>query len=385
MPVYNCWAEIDLDALQANAAALQGLGSILMAVVKADAYGHGVDLIVPALIRCGVRDFGVATAAEGKRVRAIVGRVPRIYVMTAVTAADAPQIIESNLTPFLGGADIAGELGRAADAANKTIDVHVEVDSGIGRAGALPDEASQIVSLILQTHGLRLTGICTHFTWGENATDARLQHAVFEDVLERIPNETLAGLTIHAANSPAILNVRGARYTMIRPGLLLYGIAPTGGASPNMPDGTLLAPVLSLRARVLSVRRLPAGTTLSYGRTFPLERDATIATVGIGYGDGYSRRFSNIGHVLLPGGALAPIRGRVCMDQICVEIPDDSALTAGDFVTVVGKSGSSELQAADLADEIGATPHEIPTCLTSRVPRIAKMTATNPPGLSIER
>jgi alanine racemase len=158
---------------------------------------------------------------------------------------------------------------------------------------------------------------------------------------------------------------------MMRPGLLLYGIAPEGGAPAKIPDGSPLTPVLSLHARILSVRRMPAGTTLSYGRTFTLGHPATVATIGIGYGDGYSRRLSNTGHVLLPGGQSAPIRGRICMDQFCVEVPDGLGLAAGDIVTLVGKSGASEIRAADLADLIGATPHEITTCLMGRVPRIA--------------
>jgi alanine racemase len=370
-PVSNCWAEIDLGALAANAAALRGLGAELMAVVKADAYGHGVAIVVPELLRAGLRDFGVATVAEGVLVRGIAGPEPQIYVMTAIGPQDAAQVVASDLTPFVSSAESAEAIGRAAMAAGRKARVHVEVDTGIGRAGALPSEAPEIVARVLTTHGLLLTGLCTHFAWGENATDARRQHAIFEQVLRGLPPELLSGLVIHAANSPAVLNVPGARYNMIRPGLLLFGIAPEGGSPAAMPDGTPLAPVLSLRARVLLVRRMPAGTTLSYGRTFTLDHQATIATVGIGYGDGYSRRLSNNGQVLLPGGIVAPIRGRVCMDQICVEVPEGVSIAAGDTVTLVGKSGSAELRAADIADSIGATPHEITTCMTVRVVRVA--------------
>jgi alanine racemase len=370
-PPCNCWAEIDLDALSANARTLCRIGPALMAVMKADAYGHSTRLVAPQLIASGVSDFGAATAAEGVTLRNIVGVRANVYVMTACAPADAAIVAQSNLIPFVSTEEAVRDLSSAAESAGNSVDIHVEVDTGIGRAGVQPDEAIKFIDFARNTRRIRVTGICTHFTWGENADDAARQHAVFEDVLNRIPDEILSTLTVHAANSPAALNVPGARHAMYRPGLLLYGIAPCGGSDPIAPNGETLRPVLSLRARVLHVRDLRAGTDISYGRTYTLPAAARIATVGIGYGDGYPRRLSNIGRVLLSGGIEAPIRGRICMDQICVEIPEGIDVAAGDTVTLIGKSGESQLRCADVADAIEATPHELTTCLTSRVPRIA--------------
>ena len=149
--------------------------------------------------------------------------------------------------------------------------------------------------------------------------------------------------------------------------LLLYGIAPSSDFSRNFP----FHPVLSLKARVLLVRKLPKGTDISYSRTYQLQNDAVIATIGIGYGDGYPRRLSNIGKVILPDGSLAPIRGRICMDQLCVEVADGCLVVPGDIVTLIGEHRGSEISVTEITNVIDATPHEITTCLTNRVPRVA--------------
>jgi alanine racemase len=370
-PNFNCWAQIDLDALASNAVALGSLGPELMAVLKADAYGHGVAIVAPCLRALEVRHYGVATAAEGRALRAMDGLADaQIYVMTATSPADAAIVVENDLIPFISKTAQLRGIAEAAHKATKTAKVHLEIDTGIGRAGVAPEDFPEILSAALSMSSIKVTGVCTHFTWGENAEDARRQHVLFERLLREIP-ETLRGrLLIHASNSPAAINVPGAHYGMIRPGLLLYGIAPVPGPLPAPWPNLGLRPVLSLHARVLLVRDHPTGATLSYGRTYTLERPARIATIGIGYGDGYSRRLSNIGHVLLPSGHTAPIRGRVCMDQFCIELPEGETLTEGDIVTLVGSVGDSELRAVDIADSIGATPHEITTCLTARVPRI---------------
>jgi alanine racemase len=156
----------------------------------------------------------------------------------------------------------------------------------------------------------------------------------------------------------------------MRPGLLLYGIGPSSQFLADEREGFAFRPALSLKARVILVRRLPAGTDISYSRTYTLPHNATIATIGIGYGDGFPRRLSNCGHVLLPSGKRAPIRGRVCMDQLCIEVPEGERLSAGDTVTLIGRAGESEIRVTDMAEQIDTTPHEITTCLTARVPRV---------------
>jgi alanine racemase len=365
----RCWAEIDSTALAANVQLLKKFHPELMAVVKADAYGHGVGIVVPLLLQLGVRHFAIATVEEGEELRAIPGMEEvNIYLMTAVLAEDVERIIELDLVPFSTDTKFVEALSGCAVRNNRTAKVHVEVDTGIGRAGIAPDLLHGTLTKWQSLHGILVTGICTHFTAADSDTpnDALNQQKLFEETLSRLPEELIEGKTIHLANSPATLRVSTIKDTFFRPGLLLYGIAPSPGLGHNFP----FQPVLSLKAKILLVRRLPAGTDISYSRSYTLAREATIATIGIGYGDGYPRRLSNIGHILLPDGTQAPIRGRVCMDQLCVELPDSSLIRPGDTVTLIGAVAANTISVGDIAAQIDTTPHEITTCLTARVPRM---------------
>jgi alanine racemase len=364
----RCWAEIDIAALSRNLCRLKDLSPEIIAVVKADAYGHGTDIIVPALHRLGVRHFSVATVGEAAALRRLLGITGgSIYLMAAVLAADAESIVELQLIPFATDTDFVRSLGQAALRQGKIAPVHIEVDTGIGRAGVDPNDLLSTLLLWSSLPGILVAGICTHFTAADAAesADGEGQMAIFQQSLAEIPPHLLSGLSIHAANSPAALRTLTERTSFFRPGLLLYGISP----AESMTAGFLFEPVLSLHARVLLVRRLPAGTDISYSRTYRLPTDATIATIGIGYGDGFPRRLSNFGKVLLPDGTPAPIRGRICMDQLCVEVPENVNLTPGDTVTLVGVCGENRITVSEIADLIDTTPHEITTCLTARIPR----------------
>ncbi|HEX5322921.1 MAG TPA: alanine racemase [Capsulimonadaceae bacterium] len=372
----RCWAEIDTDALAHNVRALSSLGSEIMAVVKANAYGHGVDLVVPALLKMGIRHFGVATVVEGEEARALAdangASDAAIYIIAAALPEEAGAIVENRLIPLVSDLDLAKAISRATRQAGKEAQIHIEIDTGIGRAGVAPTQAPAFLAECSALPGLRVAGICSHFTAAdaEDTEDARLQYALFEKALATLPADKLAQLTLHTANSPGILRIPAARLQLIRPGLLLYGIGPSPQFLADSQEPFGFKPVLSLKARALLVRRLPAGSDISYGRTYTLPHEATIATLGIGYGDGFPRRLSNKGYALLPTGARAPIRGRVCMDQICVEIPEGAKAQVGDTFTLIGQAGGEEILATHLAHEIDATPHEITTCLTARVPRV---------------
>jgi len=374
--VPRCWAEIDSQALSANIQALPVPRSSIMAIVKANAYGHGIDLVAPILAQAKVVHWGLATVAEGIQVREILDKLKvdgHIYIMPAVLAIEAPALVAARLTPYCSDIELARALSTYASLAKTTAEIHIEVDTGIGRAGVSPADLSAFAASVERLPNLKVTGICTHFTAADSLSgpqDAIHQHAVFERALDQLSPGYLRGLIVHAANSPATLRIPEAHRHLIRPGLLLYGIAPstqfTGTADIAFP----YKPVLSLRARALLVRRLPAGSDISYSRTHRLEHDATIATIGIGYGDGFPRRLSNTGCALLPDGNRAAIRGRVCMDQVCIELPESSSLKPGDPVTLIGCSGRDRITALEIADTIGATPHEVTTCLMPRVPRL---------------
>ncbi len=371
-PHANCWAEIDLSALAHNVAKLRSqFRAEIMAVLKADAYGHDVKIIAPALAALGITHFGVATALEGATLRSLVGSQSSIFVMTAPVSADSDIIAEHRLIPFVSSLESLLSLNAAGQSRGVSLAVHLEVDTGIGRAGFLVKEFTKVFDYAASLKNLSVNGICTHFTSGENCEDAVAQHQVFENVISALPVDIRQELAIHAANSPAALNLPNAAYSMIRPGLLLYGIDPFGANGQEVHQEFQYNPVLSLRSKVILIRELPKGTPISYGRTYTLPQPARVATIGIGYGDGFPRRLSNIGHVLLPDGTRAPIRGRVCMDQICVEIGPATNLNVGDHVTLIGRVNGSSISSAEVAEMIGATAHEITTCLTARVRRFA--------------
>jgi alanine racemase len=251
--------------------------------------------------------------------------------------------------------------------AGKPVSVHVDVDTGMGRSGFPLSEAREAVERIDELPRVELAGVFTHFASAdEDPDDARVQHKLFLDFLDGLaPRATT--LAVHASNSPASLVLgKPGFHTLIRPGLLIYGIEP----APGMLDGLDIRPVLSIRARVTLCRDLPPGSTISYGKTYTVpSTGGRYATVAVGYGDGLPRPLGNVGSVLLHGRP-APIRGRVCMDQIVVDVTDIDGVRAGDVATVVGVDGESRITVGDVAGLIQTTPHLISTCLLPRLPRI---------------
>ncbi len=378
----RAWAEISGQALLHNVALLRaGFGPArLMAVVKADAYGHGMGLVAPLCAVAGVTEFGVATVEEGVALRALLPDAA-IYVIASTLPADAGALVAQRLVPFVSTLKMGRALAEAARAQGTVGEMHLEADTGIGRAGAALEDVPRLMRALDDLPGLRVTGLVTHFASAdEDPADAQAQHALFASLLAEL-GPRAETLLVHAANSPAALTLPTARHQLLRPGLLLYGIEPTPGMfrDADLP----LRPVLSLKARVLLCRSLPGGATVSYGRTYTVPPGGGVyATLGIGYGDGYPRRLSNLGHVLLRGrgaphsgrGGLgpqrAPIRGRVCMDQLVVDVTSIPEVHTGDVATLIGSDGAEQITVGDLASEIATTPHEITTCLTARVPRV---------------
>ena len=400
----RAWAEIDIAALRHN---IQNLilatvtaDARVMPVVKADAYGHGINNVVPALLGEGIRDLGVATPAEATRLRRLAPD-SSIYLLTTTMPCDLPEIVDCRAIPLISDFRIGSALAQLAAEAGLTAEAHLDVDTGIGRAGVMPDDALTLLAELDSIPNLRITGIATHFASAdEDPEDAIAQHALFLALLERLGPRT-ARMTVHSSNSPAVM-VFGSSgmHSLVRPGLLVYGIEPQPGmffgqfasrgylgptgdfaqrgcVSPTgdfaqqgcvSPTGGF-RPVLSLKARVLQVRDLPGGVTISYGRTFTVPPGGgRYATVGMGYGDGLPRRLSQGGNVILHGHA-RPICGRICMDQMVVDVGERGA-KPGDIATIIGTDGDSTQTAGDLAALIGATPHELTTCLLPRLPRV---------------
>lgn len=371
LPPPRLWAEIDAGALAHNISLLRRRfgPARLMAVVKANAYGHDTSLLAPLCAALGLCDFGIATPAEGVALRELVPPDAAIYLLGPAFPEEAPAIAHHRLTPLLSSRETALALSKAALELGITADVHLDVDTGIGRAGVQVADAPAFLSLLDRLPGLRVTGLATHFASAdEDPADAQAQHALFAQFLH-VLGPRADRLLVHASNSPAALNLPPtAAHGLIRPGLLLYGIEPTPGDfdADRMP----LRPVLSLKTRVTFCRPLPGGATISYGRTYAVPPSGGVyATLGVGYGDGYPRRLSNSGSVLLHGRR-APICGRVCMDQTVVDVTHIPAVQAGDTATLIGTDGGETLTAGGLAAALQTTPHEITTGLTARVPRL---------------
>jgi alanine racemase len=365
----RAWAEISTQALSQNITLLRHrYGPVrLMAVVKADAYGHGMSLVAPVCATAGVTDFGVATLDEGIALRALLPEAT-IFIIALTLPAGAEAIVAHRLVPFISTLAMGQALAAAASAQGVVAEAHWEVDTGIGRAGASVSDTPRLLDALDHLPGLRVTGLVTHFASAdEDPEDAEGQHQIFTSLLAELGPRANT-LLVHAANSPAALTLPDAQHHLLRPGLLRYGIEPMPGIFPqaDLP----LRPVLSLKTRVLLCRMLPGGSTISYGRTYTVPpKGGLYATLGIGYGDGFPRALSNIGHVLLHGQR-APIRGRVCMDQIVVDVTNIPSVQAGDVATLIGTDGSHEITVGDLAAQIGTTPHAISTCLSARIPRV---------------
>lgn len=385
---HRAWAEIDLNAIQHNVTCVRqhiGAQAAVMAMVKADAYGHGLLPVARAALQASAAWLGVATVAEGIALRK-AGVGEPIALLCAFAPGEAEAILHYRLTPVLGDASLLQALltarkraagpksGRSAGERASACEVHLEIETGMGRAGALPEEA---VALWREAtgNGLRVTGLCTHFADadGEDEALTRQQEERFRKALRLLETAGARFDLIHLSNSAATWRGYGLPAGLVRPGLLLYGIRPPHcePESDHAAPLNALRPALTLKARIASVRELPQGHTISYGATYVLSRRSRVATVLIGYGDGYPRRLSNRGAMLVCG-ELAPILGRVCMDQTVVDVTDIPGVTAGDEVVCIGKQGARCLTVETLARQIEATEHELTTALTARIPRLYK-------------
>ncbi len=364
------WAEIDPDALRHNIGLLMGrfAPARVMAVVKANAYGHGVHQIAPLCAESGLTDFGVATPAEGARLRPLLPPDAAVYLLGPALPSEAPAIVFHRLTLLLSSYEMGQALSAAAGGQGVTASAHLDLDTGIGRAGAQLSEAHALLSALDALPNLQITGLATHFADADdNPADAQTQHVLFSGFLETLGPRTRS-LLLHASNSPAVIHLPSAHHGLLRPGLLLYGIEPTPGlfAAHDLP----LRPVLSLRTCVSLCRALPGGATISYGRTYTVPPGGgTYATLTAGYGDGYPRGLPSRGAVLVHGKR-APLCGRVCMDQIVVDVSAVPGVRAGDTATLLGTDGGETVTAGELAALAETTPHAITTGLTARVVRV---------------
>lgn len=338
----------------------------VLAVVKADAYGHGAVAIAHALAHMGVTRFGVATIQEGIQLREAGLRVP-ILVLGALLPEQCADLVTHQLTPIIHDADIAEHLASLAKLDEQPYRVHIKVETGMGRLGLPAEEVLPLLRSTIFQRALCAEGLMTHFADADNTdpTYTEIQLERFRSVITQLEASGFSIPLIHAANSAAILCHPSSLFNLVRPGIMLYGYQTARHFSPS-PD---LKPVLSLTTKVIQLRTLPCGESVSYNRMFRATRPSHIAVLPIGYADGYSRLLSNRGAVLIKG-CRAPIVGRVCMDMTMVDVTDIPNVKIGDEAVLIGRQGEQEITADDLARWAETVPYEVLCAIGPRVARV---------------
>lgn len=336
----------------------------VMAIVKANAYGHGILETSKCLENNGVDFLGVAFIDEAIQLRKNKIKSP-ILVLVPENIKDADRFLKYNLQVAVSNLDFVRSLSQAALKTNKTAKIHIYVDTGMTRDGVYPNEALFFVKKCAELPNIKLVGICTHFsTSGTDLDFARKQLEKFNQVLLTLKTNNFKFKYIHAANSAAIATIPESQFNLVRPGLALYGYSPV----PEMNKYFSVKPVMELKSRITLIRGIEKGDSVGYGREFISKKDTKIATISIGYGDGYFKLLNHKTEVIIKGRKY-PIVGTVCMDECMVDI-GYSDFKIGDEVTLIGNSGDASISAIDLADKIGTIPYEITTNISARVPRI---------------
>jgi alanine racemase len=353
-------AWIDLDALRANFTHLRSLVArkvAVMAVVKADAYGHSVRLAAPALADAGADWFGVATIEEGIELREDCGIQRKILVLTGATRHDVEAAQQHHLSVAVIDAEMARLLAEGVG--EGTLSIHLKLDTGMTRLGVQPQDLDEVLTIVKNAPQLRLEGVFSHFADAGSVASphAEGQMRSFNEMVARLHAHGMRPKWVHLANSVACLTQPKSHGTLVRPGIILYGSAPASG----LPDGW--QPVRHLKS-------VPAGRGVSYGRTFVTQRPSRIAVLPIGYADGYSRALSNRAAVLVRGRR-APVVGRVCMDLTMIDVTDIAGVEADDEVVLWGKQAEEEITVDEVAAWQDSISYEVLTRVGKRIPRRA--------------
>ncbi len=365
----RCFARIDLDNIRKNILEEKKLlapDTRLMAIIKADAYGHGAIQVARTLsdFVCG---FGVAVIEEALKLRA--ARIDQMILVLGFTGTQwFEDVVRHDISQTVYEFDMAEQLDSMAAMLGKKAKIHIKIDTGMGRLGFRPDDESlAIIKKISKLPNIELEGIFTHLARADEATTeaAEEQFLRFKTFVEKCENEGVTFRYRHASNSACILQYPEAGLDFVRSGISTYGLYP----SEEMTHDTIeLKPALEWISKISFLKKVPEGTPISYGGTFVTERESVIATVPVGYADGMKRSLSNKGRVLV-NGEYAPICGRICMDQFMIDVTDISDVKEGDAVVIIGKSGDKQLTVEEVADLAGSFNYEFVCGITNRVPR----------------
>lgn len=363
------WGEVDLGAVRANTRTLvdRARPAALLAVVKADAYGHGAVPVARAALDAGASWLGVALVEEGAALRE-AGIDARILLLSEPAPAAAAAVVAHRLTPVVYTPTGIEALAKAVvhGGGPSGFPVHLKVDTGMHRVGCAVTDAPALVDAIAARPELALEGICTHLAVADEPEHPYTTEQVerFEQLLAELDARGTRPPLVHAANSAGLLAHPDAHYDLVRVGIALYGVPP----AEALASAAELHPVLSLRARVSHVQELTAGSRLSYGLRYELERDARVVTVPVGYADGVPRNLGLLGGEVLVHGRRFPIAGSVTMDQLMVDV-GDVPVEVGDDVVLLGRQGDEEITASEWAEHLGTIAYEVVTGIGPRVPR----------------
>ena len=362
------WVEVDLDAMKSNlekVKELMGNGARILLVVKADAYGHGAVRIAQFASQCGVHMFGVATIDEGKELREN-GITEPILILSPILPSEIPGAIEYGLAVSVSSYSFAKDVSRIAVAIGKGCPIHVEVDTGMGRAGVRADVAVEEVEKISGLDGIELEGIFTHFPVSDVDEEFTLaQIRQFSQIVERLRAQGIDFKYVHSANSAGIINFPSSYFNLVRPGLVVFGNHP----SINLKDRLELTPIMSFKTKLVLVKELEEGMSVSYGRTFITTKKTTVGVIPVGYGHGLSHRLSNRGQVLYRGRRV-PIIGRITMDMTMIDLTGFDNPEVGEEIVLFGRQGEAEITIDEIAGIVGTLNYEILCGISKRVTRV---------------
>lgn len=370
--MYYSWAEINLNAFRHNVEALRKMlpkGTKILLPLKANAYGHGLEATAKAAFEFGIDWLGLATCREALEIRSYVPNA-NILVLGPSEPDDVRVLSIHNITPVLVDLDNARAMNESARHFGMPLQAHLKIDTGMGRVGFRYDKLDDIYAATKLSH-INVTGIMTHLAMADHPLSELTidQQKRFQEVLLYLFKKGVSIPLRHMEASGAVLNIDNAGYNMVRPGILIYGGYPLSQAEKEKLHGTTLEPMLSWKTRVTQIKKVPKGQTLGYNAVYTTTQETYIATIEVGYGDGYRRILSNRAEVLIKGKRY-PVRGMISMDQTTIELgPDEPVVKPGDEVVLLGRQANSEITVQEMAEWMGTITYEVYTSISARVER----------------
>lgn len=366
------WVEIDLGALRKNIRNLKRCtadNASMIGVIKADGYGHGAIEVANTLKNEGVNYFAVVIIEEGIQLRE-AGFTDPILILGHTMEEDYPELVKYQLTPAIYKYSQALRLSEAAQNLNKNINIHLKIDTGMGRLGFMPNnDTVNEIKRIVNLSNIYIEGIYTHLATADQIYNnyVKEQFRKFSELIRQLNNENIHISIKHMANSAATINFKEMHFDMVRPGTSLYGLYP----GPEMKKNPTidLYPVMSIKCKLVHIKSVPKSTPISYGCTFITQRPSIIGVVPMGYVDGVFRKLANNGSVLIRGQR-CPIVGTICMDQFMVDLSDLSDVALGDEVVLIGEQGTEKITADEVGEIAGTISIEVVTRISKRMPRI---------------